>query len=32
MLKPGKCHTNHHHAIFKSWKRHHTRSISDQST
>jgi len=30
MMKPRKCHTNNNHAFFKSWKGHHTRSISDQ--
>jgi len=32
MLNPGKSHTNNHQAVFKSWKRHHSRSILDQST
>ena len=29
--KPGKWNTNNFQAVFKSWKRHHSRSILDQS-
>jgi len=32
MLKPGKYNTNNLRVVFKSWKRHHSRSISNQST
>jgi len=32
MLKPGKSHTSNLEAFFKIWKRHHERSILDQST
>jgi len=31
MLKPGKYNTDNLQAVFKSWKRHHSRSILDQS-
>jgi len=31
MLKPGKYNTNNFQAVCKSWKRHHSRSISEQS-
>jgi len=30
MLKPGKYNTNNFQAVFKSLKRHHSRSILDQ--
>jgi len=29
-LKPGKYNTNNFQAVFKSWKRHQSRSILDQ--
>jgi len=32
MLKPGKHNTNNSQAVFKSWKRHHSRSILEQPT
>jgi len=32
LLKPGKYNTNNLQAVFKSWKRHHSRSILDQSS
>jgi len=31
MLKPGNYNTKNLQAVFKSWKRHHSRSILDQS-
>jgi len=30
MLKPGKYNTNNFQTVFKSWKRHYSRSILDQ--
>jgi len=32
MLKPRKSHTNNLQAFLKSWKRHHSQSILEQST
>jgi len=32
MLKPEQSHTNNLQAFLKTWKRHQSRSISEQST